>query len=133
MHFKNADARICDGIYAGVRNASHLLECKYRHFFKSELKPEKPQFTANTKYLVEVLYALSPVWFEVRIHMEKDLTGNWWDWNSANHFDEFNEALKKDCLKSFKPVENVADLDKNVMYVLRAGKIFKRCTIWDIE
>lgn len=133
VRFMNADAPICGDIFATFSNMDHLLECKNRHFFKSEFIPKEGKFDAKTQYLVEILNAVSPIWFEVRVHKYKDSDGNWCDWNWAERFDEFNEELKKFYTKSFEPVKNVSDIDKTVLYVLRKGNRFMRCIILDIK
>lgn len=129
----NVDSAICDDISVSYTNIDHLLECKYRHLFTSELIPKEPKFNTNTQYLVEILHIVSPVWFEVRIHKYKDAAGEWCNWNFAEHFEGFNEELKKFYTESFAPVKNISDVDKTVLYVLRKGEKFMRCIILDIK
>lgn len=130
---RNADAPICGDIFAFFTNIDHLLECQNRHFFKPELIPAEPKFDAKKQYLVEILYAVSPIWFEARVHKCRDLNGNWYDWNDAERFDEFNEKLKQHYTKSFAPVEKPNDIDKTRLYVLRKGNKFMRCIILDTK
>lgn len=129
----NVDSPICFNVSANYTNIDHLLECKYRHFFKSEMIPEETKFVENAQCHVEILHATSPIWFEVRIHKYKDSNGSWCSWNSAELFDAFSKELNEFHAKSFCSVENISDADKNILYVLRNGNKFMRCTILNIR
>lgn len=130
----NIDSPLCYDISANCTNIDHLLECKYRHFFTSEMIPNEPKFVENTQCLVEILHAVSPICFEVRIHKYKDASNeSWCSWKSAELFDGFSKELNKFHAKSFTSVENISDADKNILYVLRKTNEFMRCTILDIK
>lgn len=121
--------QICADISANFTNIAHLLECKYRHLFTSEVFPKELQFSADTRYLVEILHAMSPIWFAVRIHKYKDSNGNWCDWNSVELFDEFSARLNEFYINSFVPIENISVADRSLLHVVRKGNKFMRCTI----
>lgn len=130
----NTDSPLCFDISANFSNIDHLLECKYRHYFTSEMIPTVPKFVENIQCLVEILHVASPVWFEVRIHKYKDSSnGSWCSWNSSEQFDDFSDKLNQFHTKSFCSVENILDADKNILYVLRKGHKFMRCKILDIK
>lgn len=122
---------ICTNISANFKNLNHLLECKYRHFLKSETVPQVMQFSAGTRYLIEILYVVSPIWFEVRILEYENANGLWCDCNSG--FDEFSAKLNEFYRNSFVPVENILAADRNLVYVVRKGNRFMRCTILDTK
>lgn len=125
----NSDSPICLDISAEFANIHHLLNCTDRHFFKYISLPKEPQFNANTQCLVQVLHAVSPISFEVRIHKCKDLNGAWWDSKSALQFDQFSEDLNEFQRKFFVPVEIISDGNKNKLFALRKGEQFSRCII----
>lgn len=121
---------MCLDILANSVNIHHLLNCKSRRFFKSDSISKEPQFVvANTQCLVQVLHAVSPIRFEVRIHKYKDSNDYWCDWNSIEQFDNFTADLNEYQRKCFVPVETISEVDKNTMYVLRKGDQFSRCII----
>lgn len=126
-------APICVDISANFTNIGHLLECKNRHFFTSEVVPKDRQFSDNTRYLVQILDAVSPIWFAVRIHKYEDSNGNWCDCNAAELFDEFDAQLHEFHANSFVAVENISVADRSILYVLRKGKKFMRCAISDTK
>lgn len=129
----NADLPFCLEVSSHFSNIDHLLECKYRHFITSEMVPKVPKFIANAQCLVEILNALSPISFEMRIHQYKDSNGIWCAWNSADLFNGFSKELDEFHGKSFNPVQNMLDADKNALYVLRKANKFMRCTILDTK
>lgn len=127
------DSTICVDVSANFANINHLLKCKSRHFFKSDSIPKEPQLIENTQCLVEVLRAVSPIWFDVRIHKYKDLNGDWCTWNSVEQFDQFHVEFNEYHKKSFIPVKNFSEVNKNILFVLRNGDKYSRCTILDIK
>lgn len=124
---------ICVDISANFANINHLLKCKNRHSFKSDSIPKESQFAMNTQCLVEVLRVASPIWFEMRIHKYKDSNGDWCTWNSVEQFDKFREDLNEVHKKSFVPVNNLSEMNKNTLFVLRKGDQFSRCIVLDIK
>lgn len=131
-HNINADSPICLDISTNFKSISHMLDCQHRHFFKPELVPNAPKFVENSLCNVEILNVLSPISFEVRIHHLKDSQGNLFAWNPAKSFDQFNKELNEFHAKSFTPVPNISNADRNALYVLRKGDKFTRCKILDI-
>ena len=129
----NDDSPICVDISANFSNMNHLLKCKNRHFFKSDMILNEPQFARDTQCLVEILHVVSPIWFEVRIYKYKKLNEDWIDWNSSEQFDQFSKDLNESHTKSFTSVGDISEVDKNTMFVLRKGSQFSRCTILDTK
>lgn len=128
----NDDSSICFDVSANFANINHLLKCKRRHSFTSDSIPKEPQFAEHSQCLVEVLRAVSPICFDVRVHQYKDLNGDWRTWDSVEKFDQFCEDLNESYKRSFIPVKDLSELNKNTLFVLRKGDQFSRCTILDI-
>lgn len=126
-------ANLCVDVSANFANINHLLKCKNRHFFKSDSIPKEPQFTENTQCLVEVLRAVSPIWFDVRIHKYKDLNGDWCTWNSVEQFDQFREDLNEFHETAFSPVKDLSEVNEHTLFVLRKGDQFMRCIILNVK
>lgn len=122
---------ICTNISVNFTNLNHLLECKYRHIFKPETVTNETKFSAGTRCLIEILYVVSPIWLEVRIHKYEEVNGNWCDCKSG--FDEFSVRLNEFYINSFVPVESISAEDRNSLYVVRKGNRFMRCTILDTK
>lgn len=125
----NVDSPMCLDILANFANPNHLLNCTSSHCVKSDSIPKEPRFTKNTQCLVQVLHAVSPIWFDVRIHKYKDSNVGWCDWQSGEQFDKFKEDLNEFYKKFFVPVQTISEDDKNSLFVLRKGAQFLRCKI----
>lgn len=127
----NESSPICNDISAYFENMNHLITCKNLHRFKSESVPKEPIFSENTKCLVQLLQAVSPICFEMRIIKYKNANGDWSNWNPTEQFNKFTDDLNLFQKKSFIPIKNIPEKKKQSLFVLRKGDQFSRCTILD--
>lgn len=127
----NNDSPMCNDISGNFENIDHLLKCKNRHYFKSESIPQEPKFTESTHCLVQVLHAVSPIWFEMRVIKHKDSNGDWCNWDFSEQFDKFRQDLNEFQKHSFVPIKTIPDEQKDTLFVLRKGDQFSRCIILD--
>lgn len=106
-----------------------MLKCKNRHFFPPEHSPKQPTFTQPTLCQIEVLCVISPALFTVRIIKCKNANGDWCELNASDSFDKFHSEFNEFYGKSFAPIQNDLDINKNVCFVVREVNNFSRCKI----
>lgn len=127
----NDDSPMCNDISANFENINHFLKCENCHSVKSESIPKEPKFTETTQCLVQILHAVTPIQFEMRIIKYKNSNGDWCNWDSSEQFEKFREDLNDFQKQSFVSIKTVPEEQKDALFVLRKGNQFSRCTILD--
>lgn len=122
------DEPLCIDIFASFTNIDHMLKCKNRHYLLYQQNRKSASYTWKSICRFEIVDVLSPIFFKVCKIMHKNTNGVWCS-DNIERFRSFSEELNRECTKSFIPIRNKTELNKNTLYVFRNDNQYQRCQV----